>query len=196
MARRRSAKPKQHEKRVNFIVIAADTKEGKPLYSLMSRLIEKFHEELTNARIVLAWALNWKADADGITKLGQCRKVSDLDRELHGNDFVILLNREYVQSPTTTDEQRAALIDHELCHATVHYDREGEPKRNEKGRVLYRTRKHEIEEFAEIIQRYGLYKRTLEAGFAALQRRQADLQLDGVKPSPSPTVPTPPATAH
>lgn len=180
MARRKGAKPKRHEKRVNFQVIPEDTKEGKPLYAMLNRLIEKFHEELTNAKIVLAWALNWKPDADGITKLGQCRKVSDLDRELHGYDAVILLNREFFQSadPKVTDDTRKAVIDHELCHVTVVYDREGEPKVNEKGKTLYRMRKHEIEEFTEILSRYGTYKRVLEVGFAALQRRQADLPLD------------------
>ena len=112
MARRKGGggqrKPRNHEKRVNFQIIKADTNEGKPIYELMNRTIEKHHGHLTNARIVVAWHLAWKPDRDGVKKLGQFKKASDLDRELHPYDFVMLLNKDFFTHTQTTDEQREA----------------------------------------------------------------------------------------
>lgn len=164
-------KPKNHEKRVNYVLVKPDTVEGKPIYDLMNRTIEEHHEELTNAKIAIAWNLAWKPDADGHVILGKCKKASDLDREFSPYDFVILLRKEFWQHSQTTDAQRAALIDHELCHASVRLDADHEPKRDERGRVIYRMRKHDIEEFSEILMRHGCYKRDLENAFLALQTR-------------------------
>lgn len=156
MAKRKTAAGK----RVNYVLVAKDTDEGRPMYKALNGLVEKFHEELTNARILLAWSTGWKADTDGRCVLGKCKKASDLDRELAPFDFVILLHRAWWQS--ATELQRTALLDHELTHATTRLDRDGEPMRDERGRVLYRMRKHDLEEFAEVALRWGLYKRDLE----------------------------------
>jgi hypothetical protein len=50
------------------------------------------------------------------------------------------------------------------------FDSTGEPAYDERGRLVYRTRKHDIEEFAVIVERYGCYKRDLEQFAAALRR--------------------------
>jgi hypothetical protein len=172
---RPARKPKVQEKRVSYQLIKPDTKDGEPIYQLMNRTIEQHHEELTNARIVIAWNLAWKPDKDGRVILGKCKKASDLDRELSPYDFVILLRKEFWQHPQTTDAQRAALLDHELCHASVQLDAALEPKRDERGRVVYRMRKHDIEEFSEILHRHGCYKSDLENAFLAMQTHQMTL---------------------
>lgn len=156
MAKRKAAAGK----RVNYVLVTKDSDEGRPMYKALNGLVEKFHTELNNARILLAWATGWKADVDGRCTLGKCKKASDLDRELAPFDFVILLNRSWWQ--TATELQRHALLDHELAHATTRVDREGEPMRDERGRALYRMRKHDLEEFSEVALRWGLYKRDLE----------------------------------
>ncbi len=66
--------------------------KGNP-YAILDALIAANHPHLATAKIALAWHLGWKADADERIKLGQAQKASDLDRQLHGYDFVILLNR-------------------------------------------------------------------------------------------------------
>ena len=166
----RRIKPK--EKKVAYELIGDGTPIGTPMYLLLSDLVTQHHEEIRDARIALAWALSWKPDVDGRVVLGKCKKASELDRELAAFDFIILLNRKFWQDFEVTDHQRRALLDHELCHAAVSYDKDGEPVVDERGRKVYRTRKHDIEEFTAIVSRYGCYKRDLEQFAASLRRRE------------------------
>jgi hypothetical protein len=193
MARRRSFKPKAppKRKRVSYELIDPKTDQGKSMHAMLNRLVEVHHSELTNARIALAWNRSWKPDADGHSKIGQCKKASDLDRELAPYDFVIMLRADFWHSSEVTDDQRRALLDHELCHATVKEGKDGEPARDERDRVIYRMRKHDVEEFSQIVERHGLYKRDLESFAAALRRsKQGSLPLavgETEKPSRPPS---------
>lgn len=54
------------------------------------------------------------------------------------------------------------MIDHELCHCEVALDANGETKLDEQGRTCYRIRKHDIEEFKDVVSRHGVYTRELE----------------------------------
>lgn len=141
-----------------------------PYYAHVDHLVARFHEDLREAQIALAWCTSWKADVDGTVTLGKCKRASDLDRELAPYDFVILLNEAFFTSPSVSDEQRCALLDHELCHAAVRRDKEGDWKRDVKGRLLYRTRKHDLEEFSAVVERHGLWKHDLERFAQALRR--------------------------
>lgn len=133
-----------------------------PAYRVMEDLIPKHHQHLKDAKIAMAWNFSWKADVDGRLILGKCKKVAPIDRELHGFDFVIMLNFDIWNSAEFADKQRIALVDHELCHAEMAVDEEtGEQKADEAGRLQWRMRKHDIEEFREIVQRHGLYKADL-----------------------------------
>jgi len=149
-------------KKVSYELIEPKSLVGEPMYRLLDGLIEQFHPELHHARIALAWNTGWRPDVDGRVTLGQCMKASDLDRELAPYDFVIILRREFWDQPSVRPDQRKALLDHELQHATVVLDQNGEPKEDERGRTVYRLRKHDIEEFTTIVGRYGCYKRDLE----------------------------------
>lgn len=143
-------------KKVSYELVEQESPAGKRIYPLVARLVEAHHEHLANARIAIAWCTSWNPDVDGRVTLGKCKRASDLDRELMPLDFVILLARWFYESGDVTDAQREALLDHELCHAEVVMDRD-EPKLDERGRIVYRTRKHDIEEFAEIVLRHGTY---------------------------------------
>ena len=141
-----------------------DKKKDSPIYDLLDDIIASVgdHTALIDAKIVLAWALKWKEDKDGHMKLGMCKKISDLEKELAKWDFIILLNRPYWNA--FNDEQQRALLDHELCHAAPLIDEKtGEQKEDERGRKVWRIRKHDIEEFGGVVERNGLYKRDLEA---------------------------------
>lgn len=168
MLRRRKgpAKPKS----VAYELIDENSIVGGPMYVLLRELIAAHHPDLRDARIALAWCTSWKADVDGRITLGKCRKASDLDRELAAFDFVILLSRFFWRNEATENVQRRALLDHELMHATVKYDDKGEPARDARDRIVYRIRKHDIEEFSDIVARYGTYKADLESFAAALRR--------------------------
>lgn len=162
-------------KRVSYELI--DRKHetvGKPIYRLLRDLVQAHHTHLIDARIALAWCTSWRPDVDGRVVLGKCKKASDLDRELAAFDFIILLKKSFWQDLAVTADQRAALLDHELCHADVKLDeRTGEPVTDERGRKVYRLRKHDIEEFAAVVERHGVYKRDLEQFAAALNRAAA-----------------------
>lgn len=152
------------------------------LYDLMQTIIGKHHSDLAEAKIGLFWKLGWNADADGRQTLGKCCKISEQTKEMLGEeadlDFAILLNKEVVNSPEWSREQTKALLDHELCHAAPAMDdkNEGEQKQDERGRLLWRIRKHDIEEFREIVHRHGCYKEDLEAFAETIrQNNQAPL---------------------
>jgi hypothetical protein len=168
--RRRTKKPKG-TKRVSYELLQPDSTIGEPVYRLLRELVAANHEHLKDARIALAWCTSWKPDVDGRVTLGKCQKATDISRELAPFDFIILLKKSFWQDVAVTPEQRRALLDHELCHAGVRYDeRTGEPVYDERGRKVYRTVRHDVEEFSAIVERYGVWKRDLETFAAALNR--------------------------
>lgn len=152
-------------KAINFELI--ENRSSEP-YKILAEIRDEFHEDTAGARIALAWRKALKADSDGHLILGKCVKASDLQRELAEWDFVILLNREVWQDPGFTVEKKRALLDHEMCHAAVAEDKEGEPRFDERGRRVWRIRKHDIEEFRGVVERHGCYKGDLEAFAEAL----------------------------
>lgn len=160
-------KPQKKNKKPPAIVVIPrvdeNTGEVREPYRIMEELIPIHHDHLAEAKIAMAWNLSWKADVDGHLVLGKCIKVPAIHRELHDYDFVICLNQPVWNTADFGEKQRYALIDHELCHASVTVDDADDVKRDAAGRIQYRIRKHDIEEFAEIVHRHGLYKTDLEA---------------------------------
>lgn len=168
------SKKSRKPKKISYRLIERESESGKKWYPVLELLVSQHHEELRDAKIALAWNLSWKADVDGRVTLGKCKKASELDRELAVYDFVIILRRDFFESPSVTDHQRRALLDHELCHASVTLDGQGhDPVVDERGRIVYRTRKHDLEEFKEIVDRYGTWKKDLEVFAQALDRARA-----------------------
>ena len=151
------AKPKAIT--VELIPVERDGKRS-AIYAMADALIDSHHPHLRDARIAFAWNLAWSEDTDGKVILGQAKRTSDLDRELHGFDFIILLNGEWI--PNFQPEQVRAVIDHELCHCEVAKDADSEVRSDERGRTVWRVRTHDVEEFREVIARHGLYKSDLE----------------------------------
>lgn len=167
MRKPRQAKPKQ----VAYELIDPTSVAGHPMYGLLASLVTAHHRDLEGARIALAWCTSWNPDVDGRVTLGKCKRASELDRELAAFDFIILLRRSFWLDQRVTDAQRTALLDHELCHAAVKLDKHGEPALDARGRVIYRTRKHDLEEFTQIVARHGCYKSDIEAFAHALQTK-------------------------
>jgi len=148
-------------RKISYQLIPED--ERPEMYDLLNELIGAYHDHLATARIALAWCYSWKPDPDGRMVLGKCKKASDLDRQLHDRDFVILLHAASWDGPEFTALHRRALLDHELCHADVVIDPEsGDPVLNEAGRQVFRIRKHDLEEFRCVVDRHGLWKSDIE----------------------------------
>lgn len=157
-------------KKVNFELIG----DSHDLHATVRDLVAQHHPHLAEARIALVWRMNWKPDKDGRLTLGKAKKASDLERELgHASeyDLAVLLNAEAWHD--LSNDQRLALLDHELCHFGVSTDKKtGEVARDDRGRVVYRYRKHTLEEFHEIVERHGVYKSDIESFADVCARRR------------------------
>lgn len=162
-------KPAKKVKKVSYELIDPKSLVGKPIYAELDALVDQYHEELIGARIALAWCTSWEPDVDGRVVLGKCKKASDLDRELVAFDFVIMLRKQTWEDLRVPAAMKRAILDHELCHATVKLDDRGEVVEDERERRVFRTRKHDIEEFACIVRRHGCYKADLEEFAAVLE---------------------------
>ena len=155
-------------KKVNFEFIDDITTEP---YKILATA-HKWHQDILGASIALAWRVEQKPDKDGHVVLGKCLKVSDLYKEFAAYDFIIVLNREVWDDPEFTKEKKLALLDHELCHAAPQVDNEGEVY-DERGRQVFRCRKHDIEEFYAVVRRHGCYKRDLELFAEEIKKKRA-----------------------
>jgi hypothetical protein len=167
---------KKAKKLPPFELIDHEAKPQLEPYKLMAEIRKAHHPDIKDAKICLAYQKGLKADVDGHVTLGKCIKASDLQRELVAWDFVILLNFEMWTSTGFTKEKKMALLDHELCHADVALDKDGEPKVDAAGRKTYRIRKHDYQEFHAIIERHGLWDRDLKRlGDTIIKQAQATL---------------------
>lgn len=124
-------------------------------WSILTEARNEWHADLDAARFAVAWEAKIKADTDGHVKLGCCVKVTELYREF--------ADREVWESPEFGKDKKLALMDHELCHAAPAYDDDtGEQKVDAADRLVWRIRKHDIEEFRSVVAHHGCYKRDLE----------------------------------
>lgn len=163
---------------VNFELVKGLTEAGYPTepYEILAEVRNQSHPDLSDADIALAWRKSTKPDKDGHLVLGKCKKVGDLQKEFIPFDFIILLNREVWDDPEFTPDKKRALIDHELCHADISLDKEGIPKEDDRGRLVYRMKKHDIEEFHAIVDRHGLYKADLVRFAETLLKKKKEMQ--------------------
>lgn len=175
------AKPKK-AKACNWQIIPEKDGNHTPEpYKVLNFVREKWHKEMEYAKIGLAWRKALKADKDGHLMLGKCVKQSELTREFAAYDFIIVLNREVWNDLLFSDEKKKALVDHEMCHAAQSLDEFGEQKYDERGRAIYRNRKHDIEEFRDIVTRHGCYKKDLELFAEALLKKRAMPLLEKIE---------------
>lgn len=93
-------------KKVHYRLIDPQSAAGEKLYGFLGNLCHQFHGDLADARIALAWATGWKADVDGRFTLGRMKKTTDLDKEVAAYDFILLLNRGFIEDANVSDKQR------------------------------------------------------------------------------------------
>ena len=112
------------------------------------RLIEKEKSlediRLSDVRIDYLSSDREKTNSSG-NVLGECIKVKDVYKVYTDADFLIVLYEPNVEH--LSDKQLEILIHHELLHVGIG-ENDGEPR--------YLIRPHDVEDFAEIIKRYGV----------------------------------------
>jgi hypothetical protein len=111
-------------------------KEARVLYVFCGKPMTR------NGRVVLAKAMKFNDLNRFFTSLGA--EPPDEEETAGGCDFAVIVNRKEWEE-NLTPKQRRAVVDHELCHCI----------RNHKGK--WAMRNHDVEEFAEIIDRHGMW---------------------------------------
>lgn len=107
-----------------------------------------YHTDLTNRRFACFFVKEpWQSG--GGECWAQIKKRGELDRKISGHE--ILIKVAWTIWVALDDKQKLALVDHELCHLYEDLD---------SGELKYRG--HDMEEFAEIIQRHGLWNEGVE----------------------------------
>lgn len=134
---------------------------------------EPQHRETREARIQPVWMHGKKPDADGVVEMGKMKVLPELDRVLMGCDALLLLNWLEWELEERDEAWRRALVDHELSHLAERLDGDCEPVVDWHGNKCWRIRKHDVEEFAGVVARHGLWTRRLQA----LGRTVADAQM-------------------
>lgn len=170
------------------------------VYPVLEDCLKRFRPDLVaeQCRVALVFRHGLKRNRDGQLVLGKCKKVGALDQEFEAFDFIIILNQEAWK--TLSAEQRTALMHHELCHAAIAEDPNGNTKKDARNRTCFRVRKHDIEEFGEVINHHGCYKQDLENFVATAMRSKkppAPTLLDGIlEPSSNGAVNIPEPSAN
>lgn len=116
-------------------------------------LIPEFHPHLADPRVKIVYLFVDPVPMSGGKEVwGRCVKVSGRNAYLadpeNGDTFFVLEIAEAVWNVLTPD-QRRALVDHELSHAAADED--------EKGELKLTIKPHDVEEFADVIRRHGLW---------------------------------------
>lgn len=121
---------------------------------IAQELIAEVHTHLQEANILYLFT-DKRRTKDNRVILGTAKRAGKMERFLSGEsvdgevDFILLFDKnEWELMP---EAKKRAVVDHELCHcARGKDDKDGDP--------TWTTRGHDVEEFAEVIERHGLYK--------------------------------------
>lgn len=191
---KREPKIKQAPKKKYDLIVGENkkggTKEGAEVYLVLSQAVEQYKQQThASGKWGAAWMIGLKKNKDGLLVLGRMKKCSELEKQLHGYDGIILLNQEAWRAMSA--EQRIALVHHELCHIEPVMDAATDEQLYDgHGNLRWRVRKHDLEEFREVVEAHGLYKDDLRRFVGvAIRRGQLPPQLPGMEseePKPAP----------
>jgi hypothetical protein len=118
---------------------------SKKIIDLANEIIGQYHPRLKNERI--AYVIKYGAwTKNGKDVLGNAHKCSEKEMLLTGYTFIITLAGVLLMLPENVIR---AVIDHELSHCGVEKNEDGQTKRY----IIA----HDLEDFAQVIKRYGLY---------------------------------------
>ncbi len=156
MARGRPRVPREQKRKAVKVRLAPRMHAGQVTepYRVMESIIATDRKDLAGVKIGIAWHTGWRPDADGVRTHGKCVRRSDLDRSLDSYDVMIVLNEQSWQA--FDDAQKERLLFHELEHAQIARDKNGGPLEDDKGRVVIRMKRHDVADFACVIERFGL----------------------------------------
>jgi hypothetical protein len=129
---------------------------------IAKEIMELHYPNLRDAGLDIAYM--WRTEAmalgEGRVAAGQCVHVADREFAIHGHDFLIIMARDVWND--ASEEFRRAVVDHELSHVGIRYDEDGGIEYDEDtNRAKTFCRRHEVEEFSEVLERHGAYHSSL-----------------------------------
>lgn len=141
--------------------MTATYRQATSVQRLAGELIAGHHQELVDVHIEYVFRSE-PAKENGKEKWGTARKISGLHAYLAGDttegaevdDFFVIEIAEPIWA-VLDEHQRRALVDHELMHCTTAID-------EKTGELKLKMRPHDLEEFAGIVRRYGLWRDDVE----------------------------------
>jgi len=125
---------------------------GQDVIDIAQDLIEKYHTDAAFANICYLFKEKHKKQGSKIIT-GECSKQSDKLKILHGFDFIIEFAYDIWEQ--LSDIQKQALVLHELKHIEITEGKSGE--------IKLRIAKHDLEEFRDVVEIFGLYTQDLQA---------------------------------
>lgn len=143
---------------------------------IAQRIVGEHHGHLIEARILYLFTDKPK-QSKGQSVLATASKLdavkrwmtSDMDGGDDGYDFLLMFDSK--AWAVLEADQRRALVDHELCHCQKGINDDGSPK--------WWIRGHDVEEFAAVIERHGLWHRSVKAfAVSVVAATQMALPLD------------------
>lgn len=120
------------------------TECGDDVYGVMGEILNEYHSSLCNCKIKCLFYDKLRKKSGKII-LATAEAVSAKYSYLTGLDFIISVYDEAWL--VMVDQEKRALLDHELNHCFVGEDKNGEP--------VYKIIPHDVEDFRVIIERYG-----------------------------------------
>jgi len=132
------------------------------VHERVKKLIKRYHPDLEKVglRVDLLMASTDTDDGHAVTHQGYpalaiVRIITLKDRAKECGDAEIVIDRDAYEA--MEDEQRNALLDHELYHLEIMRDKLGQPKRDDHARPKLKMRKHDVQVgwFHEIARRHA-----------------------------------------
>jgi hypothetical protein len=117
---------------------------GEGVYSVMAEVLNEYHSSLRNCKIKCLF-YDKPRKRSGKVILATAEAVSAKYNYLTGLNFIISVYDKAWE--VMVDQEKGALLDHELNHCFVGEDKNGEP--------VYKIIPHDVEDFRVIIDRYG-----------------------------------------
>jgi Putative phage metallopeptidase len=121
-------------------------KPDKEVRSLVKAIRKKYYSKYSKAKIVTLMRLGKWRNWGTLGKVSKKLRQAGVD-----GDYLLTLNG--TAWPLMTDKQKKALVDHELLHMKI--------KKSKKGNSFV-LRDHDVEEFVDIVKRYGAWRPNLE----------------------------------
>lgn len=142
--------------------------------AIANDLIPKYHQHLENFSVQLRYVFVSKAPKfKGREVWGTCRKVSGLYAHIATENpdnepfFVITISRDVWD--LLPQPKKVALVDHELCHAWAEVkqakdeaEADVDAEIEQDNPVKLSVKPHDLEEFACIVRRHGLWREDIE----------------------------------